>query len=178
MKFSVRVCEPVDALALSLLARATILETYAGIAHVSDLIAYAGQEFNIERLRSELTSSRSRFWAVEIEVGRCLVGYAQILSSKDGDAFRTAELKRLYLLYRFHGLGLGKSLMEEVLKHARIHQTARITLRVNSANNAAIAFYRHFGFEVISEEPFRAGERDYRVLVMELELSEAPRPAS
>lgn len=58
--------------------------------------------------------------------------------------------------------------MNEVLEYARANGTRTMTLRVNSQNESAIAFYARYGFAVVSEEPFRAGERDYRVFVMQL----------
>lgn len=168
MDFGLRLCVPGDEEALSLIGRATILETYAGIAEGSDLYTYANEEFGVEIFRDLLASDRARTWAIETEAGKCMVGYALVLSAEDGEAFSVSELKRLYLFYRFHGLGLGKRLMNQVLAHARASGTRVMTLRVNSQNASAIAVYERYGFTVVSEEPFRAGGRDYRVFVMHL----------
>jgi ribosomal protein S18 acetylase RimI-like enzyme len=157
-------------MAVSLIGQATILETYAGIAEGSDLYAYVTTALSVESVRTLLASERAMSWVVEAEVGACAVGYALLLSDEGAQPFSTAELERFYLLYRFHGLGLGKRLMTEVLAYARARQTKLVSLRVNSQNASAIAFYKHWGFETVSEEPFRAGERDYHVLVMQLAL--------
>jgi diamine N-acetyltransferase len=174
MDFCLRLCGEDDAMAVSLIGQATILETYAGIADGSDLYAYVTKDLSTERFRELLGSERTRVWVVETEVRRCVVGYALLLYGEGTEPTLTAELERLYLLYRFHGLGLGKRLMDEVLAQARAKGTSLMSLRVNSQNARAIAFYERYGFETIAEEPFRAGERDYDVLVMRLSLS-APR---
>lgn len=170
MDFRLRLCGPDDALAVSLIGQATILETYAGLAEGSDLYGYVTNDLNVQRFGELLASERARAWVVETEVGKCVVGYALLLSPEGTDPSSTVELERFYLLYRFHGLGLGKRLMDELLAHARAKRTNHMSLRVNSQNARAIAFYERYGFEAISEEPFRAGERDYHVLVMRLAL--------
>ena len=62
-------------------------------------------------------------------------------------------------------------LMNEVLAHARANRTRIMTLRVHSQDDSAIRFYERHGFKVVSEEPFLAGERAYRVLVMQLAVT-------
>jgi diamine N-acetyltransferase len=170
VEFVVRLCVPGDETAVSLIGQATILETYAGVAEGADLYVYASKELSVEEFRSLLSSDRARIWVLETGVGNCAVGYALTLSTEEGEPFTMTELKRLYILYRFHGLGLGRMLMNEVLAHARASRTRIMTLRVHSQNDSAIRFYERHGFKVVSEEPFRAGERDYRVLVMQLTL--------
>lgn len=51
------------------------------------------------------------------------------------------------VLKEFWGTGVGKALMEELLKHAERLSLTRIELRVRTDNERAIALYRHFGFE-------------------------------
>jgi diamine N-acetyltransferase len=170
MDFRLRLCGPGDEAALSLIGQATILETYAGIAEGSDLYAYVMKDLGVESFTELLRCERSCTWVVETAVGTCAVGYALLLPGEGAEPFSTTELERFYLLYRFHGLGLGKRLMDEVLGYARAKRTRLISLRVNSQNARAIAFYERYGFETVAEEPFRAGERDYHVLVMHLAL--------
>src|SRR5579863_8300340 len=170
MDFRLRRCGPGDESAISLIGQATILETYAGIAEGSDLYAYVTKGLSVESFRALLESDRACTWVVETAVGNCAVGYALLLAGEGAEPFASAELERLYLLYRFHGLGLGKRLMDEALSFARSKNAKVMSLRVNSLNAHAIAFYERYGFKTVSEEPFRAGERDYCVLVMRLAL--------
>jgi diamine N-acetyltransferase len=170
VEFVLRLCGPGDELAISLISQATILETYAGLADGADLYAYASKELSVQRFQHLLCSNQARIWALEDEVGKCVVGYAVSLSAEDGQPCSLTELQRLYLLYRFHGLGLGKKLLNEVLAHARANGNRMMTLRVHLQNKKAIDFYERYGFKVVSEEPFRTGERVFRVLVMQLAL--------
>ena len=58
--------------------------------------------------------------------------------------------------------------MNEVLVTAPKNRAAGLFLKVEKANQNAIAFYSRIGFHVVGKKPFRAGERDYTVLVMRL----------
>lgn len=106
MEFVLRRCAAGDEKGLSLVSQATVLETYAGIAEGHDLYSYVSRELSVEKLREFLTSDRARAWAVETKVGACIVGFALVLSGNEGEPFSSTELARLYLFYRFHGLGL------------------------------------------------------------------------
>jgi ribosomal protein S18 acetylase RimI-like enzyme len=170
LEFRVRRCDAGDATAISLVGQATILETYAGIAEGSDLYTYVTKDLGVETFRGLLASERACTWVVETDVGKCAVGYAMVQSGESADADSTIVLERFYLLYRFHGLGLGKRLIEEALAYARARRCRVMSLKVNAQNTRAIGFYERYGFKTVSEEPFRAGERDYRTLVMHLSL--------
>jgi ribosomal protein S18 acetylase RimI-like enzyme len=170
LEFRVRRCDANDATAISLLGQATILETYAGIAEGSDLYAYVAKDLGVETFRGLLASDRACTWIVETDVGKCAVGYALVQPGEGAEAESTTVLERLYLLYRFHGLGLGRRLMEEALAYARAKKSSVMSLKVNAQNTRAIEFYERYGFKTVSEEPFRAGDRDYRTLVMHLAL--------
>lgn len=169
MEFTVRVCEPGDEAVVSLIGQATTLETYAGVTEGSDLIEFVREELSVEAFREILADVGARVWVAETSIGRCVVGYA-VARSEDSEPFVTMELKRLYLLYRFRGLGLGKRLMGEVLAFAREKKARAIRLQVQLENVDAIGFYDRYGFEVVGEELFRAGTGEYRVLAMRLRL--------
>ncbi len=51
------------------------------------------------------------------------------------------EVKRIYLLHRFHGSGVGKRLMAEAGSHVQLVQAPRLLLGVYANNHDAIAFY-------------------------------------
>lgn len=170
MDFHVRRCDASDATAISLLGQATILETYAGVSEGSDLYAYVSTGLGVETFRKLLESDKTQTWIAETAVGKCGVGYALVRQDQAGETASTTVLERLYPLYRFHGLGVGKRLMEEALAYARARRSRLMSLQVNALNSRAIDFYERFGFKTVGEEPFRAGDRDYRTLVMHLML--------
>jgi hypothetical protein len=70
LEFIVRRCRSGDETALSLLGRATFLETYAGRSEAADLLAYAETEHSIESYRLWLANEFAHIWAVETAVGR------------------------------------------------------------------------------------------------------------
>ena len=170
MELVTRACGAGDEGALSAVAQATILETYAGITNGDDLITYVNAELTAADFRRMLHDDRVRAWIAETSVGKCAVGYAVAVSDDGVKAFSSFELKRLYIFYRFHGNGLGRKLMEEVLSFAKREDSETIWLKVHEANNHAIEFYKRFGFMQTGADLFRAGEGSYRVLTLRLAL--------
>jgi ribosomal protein S18 acetylase RimI-like enzyme len=171
MEFATRPCRPGDEKALSLVAQATILETYAGIADGDDLATYVNAELSAADFSRILASDHMRAWIAETIAGKCAVGYAVAVSDEDAKPFSSFELKRLYVFYRFHGNGLGRRLMEDVLSFARRMESKTIWLQVHEANNHAIEFYKRFGFVQTGADVFRAGKGSYRVLTLGLTLA-------
>lgn len=76
---------------------------------------------------------------VALSEGR-LVGTANATSTPDG----TLSLHQLYVLPEAQRRGVGKALLEAVL--AECAEATRVTLEVEPANEAAVAFYRRMGF--------------------------------
>lgn len=62
MEFATRLCKPGDEKVLSLVAQATILETYAGITDGSDLVAYVNAELSPANFSRMLADDRMRLW--------------------------------------------------------------------------------------------------------------------
>jgi GNAT superfamily N-acetyltransferase len=171
MEFATRLCGPGDEGALSLVAQATILETYAGITEGDDLVTYANAESSVADFRRIVGSEHMRAWIAETIIGKCAVGYAVVVCDERGKSFSSFELKRLYVFYRFHGNGLGKRLLEDVLSFARGMNSETIWLQVHQANDHAIQFYKRFGFVQTGIDLFPAGKGSYRVLTLKLNLA-------
>ena len=95
MEFIVRRCRSGDETALSLLGRATFLETYAGRSEAADLLAYAETEHSIESYRLWLANEFAHIWAVETAVGRSAIGYLVALISPNAVSGPEIEIKRL-----------------------------------------------------------------------------------
>src|SRR5712675_2181299 len=157
LEFIIRQCQIGDETALSLLGTATFLETYAGTAEAADILAHVETEHSAESYRTWLQSDIAKIWVAETSVGRSAVGYAVALTSQNNGFCVEMEIRRLYVLYRFHRNGLGHSLMNEVLETARKNRVSGLFLKVEEANQNAIDFYSRIGFRVVGEKPFRAG---------------------
>ena len=146
MEFTTRLCRPGDESALSLVAQATILETYAGLTDGDDLITYAAAESSVVDFSRIVACEHIRAWIAETVIGKCAVGYAVAVSDEHAKSFSSFELKRLLVFYRFHGNGLGRRLMEDVWSFAKGMESETIWLQVHEANNHAIQFYKRFGW--------------------------------
>jgi putative acetyltransferase len=60
---------------------------------------------------------------------------------------KSCELKRLWLLFEYHGQGLGYRMMQELLSFARAKGYRRMRLETDqSAQSRAFEFYKRLGF--------------------------------
>lgn len=169
MSFTCRQCVPGDEAALSVLGGATFLETYALSANGADILAYVAQEHTIEAYRSMLVDPQIKVWAAETDEGKSLIGFVVLATSDPADP-TAGEIKRLYVLHRFHGTGLGTRLLKEAVQTAKADGCKKLSLIVQDLNASAENFYRRFGFEIVHVEPCRVGTTDYIVSVMQLAL--------
>jgi len=65
MEFATRLCRPGDERVLSVVAQATILETYAGITNGSDLVTYVNAELSPADFSRMLADDRIRLWIAD-----------------------------------------------------------------------------------------------------------------
>jgi diamine N-acetyltransferase len=87
-----------------------------------------------------------------------------------GAAVGDFEIKRIYVLRRWHGGGFGKQLFRRCIEEARARRGARLLLAVYTANQLAQQFYTAQGMSVIGKTVFRVGETEFTDLVMALDL--------
>lgn len=73
--------------------------------------------------------------------GRLMAGYA--VACREG---REAEIVSIAVALAFRGQGVGTALMERLLDLAAAGGASRVRLMVRTDNQAAIRFYRGFGF--------------------------------
>lgn len=85
-----------------------------------------------------------------------------------------AELKRFYLLEAWHGMGLGKRLLETAIAHARDQGFARVRLDTTLKSEAAIRLFEAAGFTRIE----RYNEDRFAELFFELDLQHWRSPAN
>ncbi len=156
-EYSLRVCGPGDEEKLALVGAASFLEAFAGFLPVRMFWRIAGT--------SILCRSMRRCWptpethACVAEVKDAPVGYA-VLCPPDMPVPFTPddiELKRIYLLHRFQGSGIGAALMDWSVETARSLGKRRLLLGVNAENDKAVAFYLRHGFEHAGTRKFQVG---------------------
>lgn len=165
---AIRRADAGDAAALSLVGRATFLETFAGVLDGDGVLEHCEVPHSTATYARWLGDGESRLWLAEAALG-APVGYA-VLSAPDLPApdpgAGDVELKRIYLLSRFHGGGLGGRLLELAVDEARAMQRMRMLLGVYARNTRAISFYRGRGFAQVGVRRFRVGRREYDDAVM------------
>jgi ribosomal protein S18 acetylase RimI-like enzyme len=177
MTITIRRCEPRDARALSLVGQATILDTYADVLPLADLLAHCEGPHGVALYADWLARPDHRLWLAETATG-APVGYMALtppdlpVALAPGDV----ELKRIYLLRGFHGGGLGGRMMRTVIEAAAATGFKRLLLSVYSRNDQAIGFYARQGFAQAGVQKFRVGDNDYDDLVLARSLDPALTP--
>jgi len=160
-----------DADALALVAATTFLDTFAGVLPGAAIIAHCAKVYAPECFSAHLAQARQA-WIVEAKPGRAPVGFAQLsLPELPGAEAGDVELKRIYLLSRFHGSGAGGALMDAALAAAAASASQRVLLGVYRQNHRAIAFYRKQGFAPIGTRQFDVGGQLFDDLVLARQLA-------
>lgn len=153
---------------LALIGAATFLETFAGILDGAAIVAHCRREHTAAAYERYLGPGASA-WLARAEPGGAPIGFALVAEpdlpgrAADGSDF---ELKRIYVLSRFHGSGCGRALMDTAIRHAETRKVRRLLLGVYAENARALAFYRREGFKQIADRRFRVGDRDYDDVVL------------
>jgi ribosomal protein S18 acetylase RimI-like enzyme len=164
MSWQIRPAGAGDIAALGTVASATFLDAFAGVLPGDAIVAHCAGAYAPARFSADLASG-GRLWLALALPGAAPVGFAQLArpdlpDARDGDI----ELKRIYLLSRFHGTGAGAALMAAAVDGAGGH--ARLLLGVYEHNARAIAFYRKHGFEPVGERRFEVGGHWFDDLVL------------
>jgi ribosomal protein S18 acetylase RimI-like enzyme len=165
----VRRAAPGDATGLSLLGRATFLESYAHLLPVEDILEHAEKQHAPEKYAAWLADGLSHTWLAEAP-GGAPVGYL-VATPADlplgGIGPQDMEIRRIYVLHRYQRMGLGRWLMEEALATAAAAGCTRILLGVYSRNESALAFYSHLGFTQVGTRQFQVGTHEYHDYILQ-----------
>ncbi|MBL8549609.1 MAG: GNAT family N-acetyltransferase [Hyphomonadaceae bacterium] len=173
MSLTIRPCTSADAAMLSLIAQATFLETFADFLDGDDLHAHCRTKLGEDAHAKWLAQPDARLWLALPAPGQGPVGYAGLappdlpIPTHPDDI----ELKRIYVLSRFHGAKVGPALIETAIAEARAMGRARLLLGVHSENARAIAFYRRSGFTNAGVRKFLVGATLHDDLVMAKDLT-------
>ena len=105
-----------DAAALSLVASACFLETFAGVLEGPDIVAHCAKANHQDTFRDWAQAADSRVVVAEIADGGAPIGYS-VLTTPDLPAVDVQagdiELRRIYTLSRAYGTGLGPASMAQ-----------------------------------------------------------------
>ncbi len=173
---TLRSCAPEDADILSLVAQATFLDAYAGVLQGSDLLAFCQTHHSPAAYAALLSDPETQAYLLEAQPGAAPVGYAVLAEPNLPLPDLTAddvELKRIYLLSRFHGTGAARQLMEQCITFARQRGKRRLLLGVKAANERALRFYGKTGFQKVGTREFQVGQSRYHDYVLAYGLTAA-----
>lgn len=161
-----------DAAALALIGAATFLESYAHMIGVADMVAHVGGKSSPDAWHTFAQDPDSAIWIAELPATRAPVGFALLtppdfpIATDDNDV----ELRRIYVLGKWHGGGLGRKLIEETITYARAAGKRRFLVGVYSGNDSAIGFYRRIGCELVGERRFQVGDAVFDDLIFGMDL--------
>lgn len=156
-EYALRVCGSGDEEKLALVGAASFLEAFAGFLEGEDILAHCRKHHSAEKYAAMLADPGTV--ACVAEVQGAAVGYA-VVCAPDLPVPTTAddmELKRIYLLHRFQGSGMGAALMQWSVDTAQSLGKRRLLLGVNDGNDKAVAFYLRHGFEHAGTRRFQVG---------------------
>ena len=80
--------------------------------------------------------------------------------------YASCELKSLYLLEKYHGMGYGKSLLNKAVDYSKEEGYQKMYLDSLSTSTKAIGLYRRFGFT--DTERYNENERSNVFMVLDL----------
>ncbi len=158
---------------LSLVGGASFLEAFAGVLDGADILAHFKKNHSEETYAKYLAAPENRTYVAEVQPGNAPVGYI-ICTAPDLPlpdlSEADYELRRIYLLHRFQGTGIGRALMQKAIEIAREQGYRRLLLGVYGKNHGAIRFYEKAGFKQIGERFFTVGATTHHDAVMGLDL--------
>lgn len=156
-EIALRECVLGDEEELALVGAATFLETFAGLLEGPDILAHCRVQHAAKQYAAWLSDPKYKLFLAELNGAP--VGFV-VLSPPDLPVVVTTddiELKRIYLLHRFQGGGLGRRMLEWSVSQARALGRKRLLLGVKADNTVALAFYDRVGFVRIGERKFLVG---------------------
>jgi ribosomal protein S18 acetylase RimI-like enzyme len=170
----IRVAVAGDEATLSLIGAATFLDAFAGVLDGADILAHCQRQHLADIYARWLADDKYKAWLALASTGGAPVGYL-ILGPADLPVVdpnpRDCEIKRVYLLSRYQGGGVGRELVQRAIDEAKSRGARRVLLGVYSGNERAIGFYQRLGFVTVGTRRFRVGTREYDDLVLAVRLS-------
>jgi diamine N-acetyltransferase len=158
-----------DAAAIDGVFRKSFCDTFAHLYRTQDLEAFFG-EFTLSAWEAELQDDGFAFHVAEVD-GQ-VVGYVKLgppaLPVETAGA--SVELRQLYLLKEWHGLGAAKALMDWAIGEARARGGTELYLTVYIENERARRLYDRYGFVEVGPYHFMVGEQADEDIIMKLAL--------
>lgn len=160
---------------LAAIGAASFLENFVDLIPGADLIKHLRTQHCAEAYLKYLTGDDPRYacWLVELSSTGSPIGYAVTVPPElPIDTHATdIELKRIYVLSRYHGNGAAKVLQTAADNHASDLNCTRLLLGTHHDNQRAISFYRREGYETVGTRQFQVGDQLFDDIIMAKPLS-------
>ena len=158
-----------DAPSIDRVFRESFCDTFAHLYRPHDLEAFLST-FTLDAWRSELADEHFAFRVAEADgqvVGYVKLGPPALPVEANGSS---VELRQLYLLKQWHGLGAAKALMNWAIDEAKTRGGTELYLTVYTENERARRLYERYGFVEIAPYHFMVGEQADEDIIMRLAL--------
>lgn len=171
MNLTIRRANINDLSNLAVLKQQVWISTYATQGITNEFSNYVLSEYSLNNVR-ETIADKNRIILIA-SINDCVIGCAEILLSSEcpvslGAA--SAEILTLYVLERFHGLGIGKKLLDECIEEFKRHNLAIVWLTVYYKNQNAFRFYIKHKFKKVGHTYFSLGNNKHKNYVMVKEI--------
>lgn len=141
---------------IAALALQTFIESHGHSASEADIKAYVTDKLSVQKIEAELSDQQNLFHLVYMN-GE-LAGYSKIIPETKCEFVPEqgiAKMERLYVLEKFHGMKIGKQLMDFNIQLAKNQQQKGMWLYTWVENQRAIAFYTNIGFQIVGKADFQ-----------------------
>ena len=137
-----------DVATLSTIAKQTFYDTFTGTCTEADMQSFLEEYFNEMQLLNELNNPPDQCFFAEVD--GTPVGYIRFMEDYTGlplmRQWKALELKRIYILKEFHGMGIAQQLLDFMIAYAKKENYQAIWLGVWEYNLRAQRFYEKYGF--------------------------------
>lgn len=129
------------------------MEVYPSIISIEQIEYMLGRIYSVDALKHQILGLGHTF--ILLTEKDDPIGYASY-SKKDSTDNGVFRLHKFYLQPTYHGKGLGKRMLNEIIKEVISQQGSSLELNVNKYN-PTLGFYKKIGFSIISEEVIDIG---------------------
>lgn len=169
MTISYRKAEPGDAAAIDRVFRTSFCDTFAHLYRPEDLEAFLSK-FTLDAWAAELEDGRYVFQLAEADgqlIGFVKLGPPELPVKANGPAI---ELRQLYVLREWRGVGAARALMDWALAEAKARGGQELYLTVYTENWRARSFYEKYGFVEVGPYKFMVGSQADEDIIMRVGL--------
>ena len=155
-----------DSSRISILLKTVYVQTYALEGVTFEFTNFMEEHFSKEKIEEKIKENPDGLWVSNYNGNP--IGIAEIIFNSECPIRKiaTPELGKLYVLERFHGAGVGSSLLQKVEETIRLKGYAALNLEVWENNPKAIKFYEKHGYRSLGKADFPMETNTYINLVM------------